>query len=114
MALQVLSDLRLLPLVVAKELLQSADGTTRGQRDGLGGLAFEVGEEPATVGVQVGEGLGVTTTEEIGPQEGIQGRPQTVQLLLGHCSGLLGGLLLSYRFSYRLTGTRSAVLLTSL
>lgn len=52
MALQLAADLCELPEVVTQELLQGADGTTRGQGDGLGGLAFEVGEEPFTVGVQ--------------------------------------------------------------
>src|SRR5262249_34098098 len=94
MALQVFADLGELPEVVAEELLQGADGTAGGQRDGLDGLALEVGEESLAVGVQVREGLGIATTEQVVPKEVIQRWPQGRQLLLGHGSGLLAVLVL--------------------
>jgi hypothetical protein len=46
MALQLRADLGVVPEVVAEELLRGADGTAGGPRDGLDGLALEVGEEP--------------------------------------------------------------------
>ena len=94
MTLQLLADVGERPQVVAEELLQGADGTAGGQRDGLDTLAVQVGEQPFAVGVQVGEGLGVAATEQVGPQEVVQRWSQGLQLLLSHGSGLLAGLLL--------------------
>jgi hypothetical protein len=79
---------------VAEELLEGADGTAGSQGDGLDGLALEVGEESAAVGVQVGEGLGVAATEQVGPQEVLQGGSQGIKLFLRHGAGLLAVLLL--------------------
>ena len=72
-ALQLSADLSVLPLVVAEELLQGADGTAGGQGDRLDTLAFEFGEQATAVGVQVAEGLGVAAAEQVRPQEIIQG-----------------------------------------
>jgi len=66
------ADLGERPEVVVEELLQGTDGTARGQGDGFAGLAREVGEESFTVGVQVGEGLGVAAAEQVGSQEVMQ------------------------------------------
>jgi hypothetical protein len=80
--------------VVAEEILEGADGTAGSQGDGLDGLALEVGEESAAVGVQVGKGLGVAATEELGPQEVVQGESQGIKLFLRQGAGLLAGFLL--------------------
>src|SRR6266702_748243 len=112
MTLQQLFDVGVLPVVVAEELLQGADGTATGKGDRLDALAFQVGEQTAAVAVQVAEGLGVAAAVQVRPQEVLQRRPQPVELFLGHCSCLLPGLLLSYIFIDRLSVPRSAVLIT--
>lgn len=72
-ALQLLADLGVMPSVVTEELLQSANGTASGQSDWFGSLALQVGEQATAVGLQVVEGLGVATAEQVPPQEVIQG-----------------------------------------
>lgn len=93
-ALQQLADLVVLPGVVAEELLKGADGAAGGQSDGFDTLAFEFGDQSAAVGVPMREGLGISSAEQVGVQEVVQGCRPFVQLLLGHCSGLLVGCLL--------------------
>ena len=51
------------PDVVAQELLQGADGRARVQRDRLGRLALQVGQEAAAVDLQQVEGLRVSAAE---------------------------------------------------
>jgi hypothetical protein len=71
-ALQLIDDLGVLPLVVAEELLQGADSTARGQGDRLRRLAFQVGEQATAVGMQVAKGLRIAAAVQVRPQEIIE------------------------------------------
>jgi hypothetical protein len=86
MLLVPLPDRSEVPEVVTQELLERADRGAGLEGDGLAGLALQVGEQAADVGVQVGEGLGVAATEQVAVQLSAQGRSQGAQLCLSHQS----------------------------
>src|SRR5262249_32978016 len=92
------------PGVVAQELLEGTHRGACGQGDGLDRLAVEVGEQPADVGAQVVEGLGVLTAEQEAVQEAVQGTAQAAQLAFAHRTegwwrGLVFGLPSFYDYS---------------
>jgi hypothetical protein len=72
------------PAVLREEQLHGADAGAGGQSDGLGSLPLQVGEQAATVGAEVGEGLRVLAAEQEVVKVVGQRGPKVENLLLGH------------------------------
>jgi hypothetical protein len=98
------------PAVILEERLQRAGGDAGGQRDGLAGLAGQVGEEPAAVDAEQVEGLGVVAAEEERPQVVGEGRPE-FRDLIRRPGNLRGVREVVYGFEDRQPENRSAGLL---